>query len=286
MVGVSIRFAPRGNLNQSNFDAAAEFHADGSRGLFIDLTACTFIDLYGIVTLLTIIHAADEQGRPVRMRMNANQDPVQYLARMHFFQHLPSSGVDFVGDNPPRVREHERPLLELCRLDPVEGHVTITNMLGFVWDEVPIRLRESFADALTEVASNVIDHAEARAAFVMGQRYDTDYGPRRAPRVHLVVGDNGMGIRESLARSAEYRGWRYRSHEAAVQLALEEGVTSKPGEHSGVGLPTVRDLAVMTRGVLQIRTGDVVYREMVSGGWVWSGPRFTGTVVSVELCNV
>jgi hypothetical protein len=43
-----------------------------------------FIDLYGIVAMLTIIHGAVESRREVQMVMRANQDPVQYLTSMHF----------------------------------------------------------------------------------------------------------------------------------------------------------------------------------------------------------
>jgi hypothetical protein len=286
VVSMSIYLSAGRSLNQTNFDDAAEFRSDGSPALVIDLTLCErFIDLYAIVALLTITHAAVNSGRPVHFVMGKYQNPVQYLARMHFFHHLPGEGVEFLEDGPPRVRERERPLLELRRLDFLEGHVSIERMVDFVWDEVPIRLRESFADALSEVASNVVDHAEARDAFVLGQRYNTDYGPRRAPRIHLVVGDNGMGIRESFARSDQYSGWRFRSHSDAVALALEPDVTSKPGIHSGIGLPTVRDHAIATRGLLQIRTGDTTYRETRSGASTWPGPRFSGTIVSVELCK-
>jgi hypothetical protein len=68
-------------LTQVNFDASARFEADGSTALVIDLTNChNFIDLYSIVALLAIIHAAVEEDRPVKILMWSDQSVCEALA--------------------------------------------------------------------------------------------------------------------------------------------------------------------------------------------------------------
>jgi hypothetical protein len=60
---MSIYISAARSLNQTNFDQCAEFRSDGSRAVVIDLTRCMFIDHYGIVAMLTIIHRLTAPGQ-------------------------------------------------------------------------------------------------------------------------------------------------------------------------------------------------------------------------------
>lgn len=271
----------RGALNQDTFENAGRWKEADVDRLVIDLRKCWFVDSYALVTLLTVMTLWAMGGDEVRLHLPASKGARTYLARMHFFELLPE-GIDC--DEPlPTVTERPSMLVPLKRLDLDAGEHAIDELGRFVWPQLPARLADAFTEALVEIGANVIQHAGARVGFVAAQRFENAYQGRVPPRLQLVVGDAGIGIRASLAAGRpEAAGM---SDEQAILLALREGVTGKPGTNSGVGLSTVREYADAFMGILRVRSGEgmVVRRRRVQSSRLVPG--LPGTIVAVELAS-
>lgn len=271
----------RGNLNQDTFDGSASWRESKHEQLIVDLRRLRFIDGYALVALLTVITLWERKEARVRLRLPTSQAARTYLARMHFFELLPSNME--VDPSPPVVTERPSMLVPLRRLNVGAGEQAIEELARFVWHQLPHRLADSFTEAVAEIGINVIQHAESDIAFVAAQRFEKRYQGRPPPRLQLVVSDAGVGIRQSLSRGRpEAAGL---DDVQAIGLALEEGVTGRPGVNSGVGLTTVRDYADAFMGVLRVRSGTgmvVIRRRKESSRRV---PHLPGTLVAVELAS-
>jgi hypothetical protein len=279
---VTIRVTGRGNLNQDSFDRALERVDDGVRTLIVDLSRCVFVDPYGLVALLTLMTVAVEQhGYGCELKLPQGQSARTYLARTHFFELLPSGVV--TDQAIPTVREAGGFLLPLRRLDVNAGDYAVEELAAFVYPQLPQAFQESFTEGLAEIGSNVVAHSGAPVGFVAGQRYERAFQGRHPPRLHLVVGDAGMGIRKSLAPA--HPEVASMSDADVIRMALEPGMTGKPRLHSGVGLSTVRDDARAFAGVLRIRSGGATVVQRPSGERTQLVPRLPGTIVSVELSS-
>lgn len=278
---MSIRIQASTRFDQDTFERAAHFIDDDRQFLDVDLHSCIFVDTFSLVTLLTIMTLGNEAGWELKLRLPSSTGACTYFARMRFFDLLPD---DINMDKePPSVSEHAITLVPLTKLDINAGEYGIEQLCNFTYPQLPLELAEDFTSALAEIGSNVVQHSQATVGFVAGQRFEKPFQGRQPPRLQLVVGDAGVGIRQSLLEArpevAEI------SDLAAIELALQPGVTSKPGVHSGVGLTTVKEYAEAFGGILRIRSGNgtIVLRRGHSRGF--EVPGLQGTIVSVELCS-
>lgn len=265
-------------LNQDTYAGCIQAVPDGDTSFTVDLRAVEFIDSYSVVELLCAMHllARTSTIELLPPHLGALRG---YLAGMRFFELMPEA-VAYAGSRSSREPTDDQ-LIPVSRLDMAAGEYGIELLASFVYPLLPLDVAVPFTDAFAEIASNVIHHAEAEDAFVSGQRLDVAYRGRPPPRLHLVVGDTGIGIRASLAQAlpdVEQLG-----DAEAIERALQPGVTGKPGLNSGVGLYTVLETVRAYRGELRIRSGSWSVVWDSRGSHHVLTPRLSGTVVSAEL---
>jgi len=267
---VHITIASRFQLDRWTFEESATFAQTADDRLTVDLAACSFVDIYAMVALLTIMTFAVDNGYEVMIHLPTDRGVANYLARMRFVELVPR-GVLF-NPSPPEVQEHESALVPLTRVDAVRGgEHAIEQLANFAYNRLTGWVAGPFTEALAEIGANVIHHSEAEVGFVAAQRY------RKKKTLLFVVGDGGIGIRESLARGVlTAQGL---SDSEALELAVRPGVTGKPGLHSGVGLSTVLELAEN----MSIRSGY----GLLTKGWgdvkAKPVPGLSGTIVCAEV---
>lgn len=278
---MSIRIVAGPRFDSGTFHKALSGTVDNNQHLLVDLRKCIFVDPYTLIELVTLMERARRLDWEVLCRLPKAKGRDTYFARMHFFDVLPG-GVAF-DRKPPVVEEHAATLVPLMRLDLEQGEWGVDQIANWVYPQLPIQLAERFTNALAEIGMNVIAHSHADAGFVVGQRYNKDYQGRMAPRLHLAVGDDGIGMKSSLM--PVFPELENQPESAAIMKAKEWYVTGKPDKHSGVGLSTVQEYADMFGGVLRIRSGEstVVRRRGIDQ--VLELPGISGTIVSVELCS-
>lgn len=268
-------------LDQFTFHNCLKASWAKSHALRADLSRLIFVDMYVLAELATLMTRAVQAGWTVMCSLPVVKGRDTYLARMHFFDVLPPQVI--YDRTPPVVNERAMSLVPLMKLDIEAGEAGIQALAEWVYPQLPEHLAEGFTQALAEIGTNVVSHAEAETGFVVGQRYEKDHRGQKAPRVHLVVADAGIGIKASLARGKPEVASM--SEHEAILLAKEWYVTSKPEVHSGLGLSTVEEFAQMFGGRLRIRSGSATVVTSRSGEQTKQLPGIEGTVVSVELAS-
>ncbi len=269
------------SLNQDTFDNCGQWKDAPTERRVVNLRRGRFFDSYALVTLLTVVTLWVSHQIEVRLVLPASKSALTYLARMHFFDLLPE-GVEC--DSPyPSVQERRSMLLELRRLDVQGGEHAVDKLCEFVYPQLPRQLAGDFTVALAEIGSNVVQHAATSVGFVAAQRFEKDFQSRPGPRLQLVVGDAGIGIRQSLAEARP--DVAQMTDEDAILLAIQDGVTGKPGTNSGVGLSTARDYADAFQGVFRVRSGEGMLLRRRRVQFSRGVPGLPGTIVAVELAS-
>ena len=99
-----------------------------------------------------------------------------------------------------------------------------------------------------ELVDNFSRHSDEEVAICAAQWYP------RTNRLHLAIGDCGIGIRKSLSSNDNFRELRKRSHGEVAAKAFEErvGRTSE----GGMGLTDARETMGRIGGQLFLSTGD------------------------------
>jgi signal transduction histidine kinase len=278
---VIITVKPNARLDQGTFDRSGRWEEVPEDRLVVDLTTLIFVDAYAMVVLLTIMELWARRGDPVELILPERRGTRSYLARMHFFELMPEE----VGcsEELPVVTEKPSALLPLTRLDVSSGEYAIEQLANFVYPQLPRPLAGAFVEALSEIGANVVQHAESEIGFLAAQRFEGGYQGRVAPRLLLVVADAGVGIHASLLPAFPDLGEA--SDEAAIELALQADITSKPGTNSGVGLTTALEYAEAFGGILRVRSGAGVVVCRPDRRRSESVPWMPGTVVAVELAS-
>jgi hypothetical protein len=205
-----------------------------------------------------------------------------YLRGMRLFELMPESVILDVPVLDPLPPGNDQ-FLPVTPIDLAAGEFGIEELCNFAYPQLPRDMAEEFIEALAEIGSNVVQHAKASEAFASGQRLDVAYRRRPPPRLHLVVGDSGIGIRSSLAIA--HPEVEQMPEGEAILKAIEPGVTGRPGVNSGVGLYSILEYVRTVGGEMRIRSGNATAIFGRSGQRMLRTPGLPGTIVSVELCR-
>lgn len=130
--------------------------------------------------------------------------------------------------------------------------------------------------AVGEMAQNVLDHADSEVGgFAVAQN------GRKRQEFEFAITDAGVGVRASLARNAKYAVLP--TDLAAIEKALEPGVTSSPASNSGGGLSLLREAVRENGGTFLVRSGTAA----VESGHVERSEdgltRLHGTAVGIRI---
>ena len=132
----------------------------------------------------------------------------------------------------------------------------------------------------SELAENVVFHAESDGGHVLTQQYNY----RGGPVVDIAVADSGIGMLSSLSKNCEIGPLS--SDSEAIMLALKEGVTSLSDSHRGYGLSYVaenvnaardRSMTIRSgRGIITIQGDGTVQKAD-------SETLYPGTIINVRI---
>ena len=107
---------------------------------------------------------------------------------------------------------------------------------------------ETIAEMVSELVDNFAQHSERNMAAFIAQ-----YFPR-LKRIDVVIGDCGIGIRESLSQTETYAHLAKESHHRVIRKAFDRLVTRK--SEGGLGLTDVADGIRRLDGLLTLTSGD------------------------------
>ncbi len=271
------------NVEDIEFLHAIEANGD----VVIDFGPVEFIRPVGIVALLATLDRLMTQqgGRKVTFRLPESQDVREYLLLSEAFEAMRRL-IRFDGIQPEDViseSEPERPMVP-CRYFETESEIEqIANQMEEDFESVlPGRgsILGTCHTAFSELATNVIYHAESKGGYVLAQKYEFASGSR----VEIAVADCGIGIRASLQKNQKYT--HIASDTDAIELAIGEGVSSLEDRYRGYGLYHVTDdVRMSSNRRLTIRSGSGTI-VLYSNGNVEkreSSPSYSGTILNVSI---
>jgi hypothetical protein len=223
----------------------------------VNLRAVDFADPAGILALATACIDCRLYGRPVSVIAPYDANVANYLLRMRVRDVMRDYGVAFVGSFADRlVAIHPQPgrLLEFQSVRERDA-TRIGRQLRDLGRSVgiPTEVIERAWAGVAETLENVFEHSRRREAFLIAQRYTE----RRSGhlRLELAIGDLGVGLLSTLRTR-----YPVRTDEAAVQRAIQDGVSRYKGGRRGGGLYWVVRSATETGGLFHLRSGSARIR--------------------------
>ena len=236
--------------------------------IVLHLEDVNFYEPFGVCTLAAVLRFLTSRRKRWKVYYRRDKPPANYLKGIGF--------LEFFGAAKSTSKESRSKLyLSQFRGADVSVVKKLTDVI-----RVSVKTSESALDplynAFGEIMTNVYAHSDSPVGgFVVGQVY-----PNKE-LLRVCFADVGMGIRKSLSRNPEYQG--IKSDTKAIELALEENVTSRPREHSGQGLPAIADFVKSNEGLMTIissralvTVGQRTLLKKLDAG-------FRGTIINLKI---
>ena len=205
--------------------------------VLLDLTSCDFLNAEGAAILAAfLLHRRTWGGSTDLDWDKASYDLKRQLGRWHLTE-------VFSRPNFPWT-DNAIPLLHQEKLDAlaVIEHIRTVIRAGENMPAMTPNLQKEINKALCELFVNVFEHADSPCGgLAIGQYYPIK------KQVQFCVCDVGMG----LVRKVQSAGFGLNCCGDAIQWALEEGNSTKPGPN-GLGLFLLQDFVRKNGGSLRI----------------------------------
>ena len=253
----------------------------------VDLSRTTFVRPVGVVAILATLERLTKTPgvQEVNFTAPANRDVNGYLRSVGVFDAMREHG-QFRGTQPEDVYPELNLVRPMVSCTHFHDEAEILN-LGEQMEE---RFRTEFQGfgsllgtvdtVFSELANNVVYHADSGGGYVLAQEYRYSGGPV----VEIAVADCGIGIRESLRKNPNNSG--IFTDVQAIESALQEGVSSIREQYRGYGLHHVSyDVQRHRSREMTIRSGTGTITLHGDGRLTILERRLTypGTIVSVTI---
>ncbi len=175
-----------------------------------------------------------------------------YLIRMKLFNYL---GID----PGKEIQEHEEsgrfiPLTQIRNTEELKQ--AIINLVPLL--HAPAAVADPIKYVFSEMVRNVLEHSRSPiGAFVCAQYY------KESGRIAIGIADAGIGVMKSMEKNHNVR-----DHKAALQLALQPGITGTTSRiggnefNAGAGLFFTKSIATLSRNRFFLYSGDSMFRLM------------------------
>lgn len=240
----------------------------------IDLSGATWFDPIALVAVAAFIERASKSGRGVDVVGPLNWAVANYLSRMRLGRVIEDHGGSH-DLNPVHETDLGSALLEL---QSFEGETGVDLLASMVFDKLngnDPQTAHALYTSIVEIGANVPQHSGLVSGYMAAQ---STYG---GSRIHFAVGDAGHGLYATL------RDLGATSEAQALELVLEQGVTSTRQAGRGIGIRETRRLAVRTGGLVHMISGNASRTAREGGSTSRLGRyAFPGTLLQgLLLCD-
>ncbi|QHC61726.1 hypothetical protein GSU69_02785 [Rathayibacter festucae] len=216
----------------------------------IDLSYLRFAEPSGLVLICSEAERLAAQGH-VDFTSPRNSEVANYLARMRLHEVLNELGI---SHGLPRVRENGvgLGLLEIRRFSSTDAasklaehvHANLVSQNGDIAAAVYV--------GICEAGENVFRHSESSRGYAVAQT------THQGRSLRFAVADAGVGVLATLRnRGAE-------TDSDALELAMQEGISSYDDAGSGYGLSNLAGSLAKVRGGLTLLSGGASRRHVGS----------------------
>lgn len=250
--------------------------------LYLNLRDIDCIKPYGALSLALATSAWCQQGK-VFILKNADLQILTYLDQIDYFRTFPESIILSPFDRPIETCNRSANANNLLEIIPLPSTSLLNAQAqALLLPRAKRVLLNSFSEKsksvekiltmISEITGN-IPHSKSEGYFTM-QRY---YKDRRA-KIHIAIGDVGIGIKKSLSHIDLTNLY---SDLSFIQYALRLGTTSKQ-EARGLGLAGVYSSINELSGLFRIRSGTAsVLLQKNSSKFFENLPHIPGTQIEI-----
>jgi len=192
--------------------------------------------------LTATINECFRQNKKCSYRRPKNANMQKFFRETGFHEHFGIKDEEFKEQNI--IQSGNVQLKKVLGLDTLLID-TLTDILDHHL-HISSGVRGSLRMSLQEAMTNVVDHSGVNEYYICSQNY-----PNKK-ELRLCIADLGMGIRNSLLKSPNYKN--ITNDHKAICLATEEGVSSREGR-AGLGLSHIKKFLTINKGQLCIISG-------------------------------
>jgi anti-anti-sigma regulatory factor len=228
-----------------------------------DLSRCSFSDPFGTTLVAGAMIACIKKGHEVVYRNSKNNRLEQHFKRIGFYEF----GKSEIGKTKYSGRQVE--LNYLKALDPTYTSAVIQVLEGSL--NMSQGVKDSLHVCINELMTNTFDHSETvLGCFACAQAYTYN------GEVKICLTDFGRGILKTLKQVPEYK--HLKNSIEAIELAIQNGVTSRIGVRAGLGLDHIHRFLRVNNGQIHIISGD---------GWVhWNYQNGNGVIIKRKKLDI
>lgn len=229
------------------------------------LEETTFIDPFAITFIAgTIQHCLQARNKEIFYVPPRDKKVKDYLSQIGFNSLFQLNGKDI----------HKNTSVELVQLEVLKPFY-IEKLIIFIDSKMSLSqgMKDSLKMSLQEILTNVFDHSRSDfGCYICAQYY-----PNKKI-IRLCITDFGVGILSTLKKK-----YKITTDIEAIELSVEEGVTSRP-QSAGFGLTHIRNFLKVNEGTLTIISGKGkvdFYNNKVKRHNITKGVE--GTIVNLEI---
>lgn len=231
--------------NVDKFCAAVDL---ASETPVIDLSLVTFFKPFALIYLGMFLRFHNSKGKAFAVKGPKDQPAHSYLTMQNFWARFNFNPDVINAKNLYRFtnRTSLNDIADIEKRDRIAED--ITREVLFVLHANAVPRANIIAELVSELVDNFACHSQRTLAAITMQYYPNMH------RTVFVVGDCGIGIRESLSSNPKHSHLAHCDHHQAMLEAFEPLVSRKP--EGGTGLTMVRDSVIDYDGYLILTSGD------------------------------
>jgi anti-sigma regulatory factor (Ser/Thr protein kinase) len=233
--------------------------------LIIDFSDCNFIyPDYALLFLCTIKYI-EHLGHKVtgKIKLDANKNIVNYLAKMSFFEHLNVTLPISIPNSNNSVK--------IKRYTSQNQFIVLNSILKVLREKASLdeNVYTSLDYCLNEVLDNVLNHIEKKTGWVVAQYFGN------INSVRIIICDFRMGIHKSLNQKHNF------NEDEAITKCIESGITNGKGQ--GHGLFATATFVKLNKGWLSLISGNKKINVSEKQTIVKNIPNWQGTCVYIRI---
>ncbi|MCP4607935.1 MAG: anti-sigma regulatory factor [Planctomycetes bacterium] len=208
----------------------------GDDSVHVDLSQVSFIKPPAVIGILTFIETIiDNAGCKVEVSLPVSSSVLDYMVKVDFFTVLRQKGDWQVPSGlEDRHNPRIRPVIPVTRFFSNTDVENIANQMELTFSSELLGLSTLLQPChviFSELADNVITHADSGGGFVLAQQYNY----RSGAEIEVAVGDSGVSIPATIGEVETFE-----SDQQSILAALKDGMTRTGDPHRGYGLGHVQ----------------------------------------------
>jgi hypothetical protein len=228
-----------------------------------DFSICNFSDPFAVTLLVGAMKACAAKGHIVKYHASENKKLEGYHRSIGFYEF----GGSAVGAS--KFARQQVELQHLTAIDPTYTDAVLGVLQNYL--HMSQGVKNALHLSINELMTNAFDHSgTVEGCFICAQAY------KNRGNISICLTDFGRGILRALSSSSKY------SHLSnsldAIELAVQEGVSSRVDRMAGLGLSHIHRFLQINNGEIHIISGD---------GWVhWNYKNGNGVKVKRKKLDV